>query len=211
MTDQLNQQPAEHPLGDSVLNRIEEIRSAAAFSYDEAFSRNLGLVSEEEQQRLRNARVAIVGMGGVGGVHLATLARLGVGKFSIADLDDFEFANMNRQYGARVDTIGRPKVDVMAEEVLRINPEAELRVFREGVQEETLDEFLDGADLFVDGIDFFSIGLRRQLFRRPPRRESTESPPARWASAPHGCSSTPAACRLTRTSISATHTASWSS
>ena len=61
------------------------------FSYHEAFSRNIGWVTEAEQQRLRQARVAIGGLGGVGGVHLLTLARLGIGGFAIADFDVFEF------------------------------------------------------------------------------------------------------------------------
>ena len=61
------------------------------FPYDEAFSRNLGWVAPWEQQALRAKRVAIAGMGGVGGVHLLTLARFGVGGASIADLDRFEF------------------------------------------------------------------------------------------------------------------------
>jgi molybdopterin/thiamine biosynthesis adenylyltransferase len=110
--------------------------------------------------------VAIVGMGGVGGVHLMTLARLGIGRFSIADLDVFELANMNRQYGARVDTLGYAKVQVMAAEVRRVNPEVQLRVFDDGVQAESVDDFLQGVDLLVDGIDYFAIGMRRRLYRR---------------------------------------------
>ena len=54
------------------------------WSYEEAFSRNLGIFTKEEQETLRNSRVAIIGMGGVGGVHLMTLTRLGIGKFTIA-------------------------------------------------------------------------------------------------------------------------------
>ena len=89
--------------------------TGTAFDYDQAFARNLGWVTREEQARLRGKRVAIAGMGGVGGVHLLTLARLGVGSFSIADFDRFDWANFNRQVGATVDTVGRPKVDVLAE------------------------------------------------------------------------------------------------
>lgn len=137
-----------------------------SWDYDRAFCRNLGLVNEHEQQRLRNAHVAIVGMGGVGGVHLMTLARLGIGRFTIADLDTFELANMNRQYGAKTDTLGRPKVEVMAEEVRRVNPEVELHILEKGVQPETMDEFLEGADLLLDGIDYFALDMRRRLYRR---------------------------------------------
>jgi len=70
------------------------------FDYKVAFSRNIGWVTEAEQSRLRSKRIAIAGMGGVGGGHLLTLTRLGVGAFNIADFDAFELANFNRQAGA---------------------------------------------------------------------------------------------------------------
>jgi tRNA A37 threonylcarbamoyladenosine dehydratase len=100
-----------------------------AFAYDLAFSRNIGWVTEAEQARLRGSRVAIAGMGGVGGFHLLTLARLGVGQFNIADLDTFELANFNRQAGAGMASIDRAKVEVLAEQARQINPELDLRVF----------------------------------------------------------------------------------
>lgn len=134
--------------------------------YRESFKRNIGLVNEDEQTRLSSSRVAIAGLGGVGGIHLVTLARIGIGKFSIADNDTFEAANLNRQYGATVNTIGRSKVDVMAEVVSAINPGAEVSTFSEGVHEGNIDSFLTGVDLVVDGIDFFSVDARRLLFNR---------------------------------------------
>jgi len=142
----------------------------AAWSYDEAFSRNRGLITAEEQERLRTSRVAIAGMGGVGGVHLVTLARLGVGRFSIADPDVFETANFNRQYGATVRALGRSKAEVMAEEARAINPDVDLRVWPERITPENVAEFFEGADVFVDGIDFFSIEARRLLFGEARRR-----------------------------------------
>ena len=105
--------------------------NASTWSYDEAFVRNLGLVSADEQERLRKSRVAIVGLGGVGGIDLVALARLGVGRFTIADPDLFEIRNTNRQYGATLRSAGRPKADVMRDIVLDINPEADVRVFRD--------------------------------------------------------------------------------
>ena len=60
------------------------------FDYDSAFSRNLGLISPQEQQRLRHCRVAIAGLGGVGGAHVLTHVRMGIGKFHLADFDTFE-------------------------------------------------------------------------------------------------------------------------
>ena len=73
----------------------------------EEFVRNIGLLSEEDQGRIERSRVAVAGAGGVGGVHLLTLARLGVGRFSIADFDTFEPVNVNRQFGAMASTCGR--------------------------------------------------------------------------------------------------------
>lgn len=134
------------------------------FSYDEAFSRNLGWVTEAEQARLRHARVCIAGLGGVGGVYLLTLARLGVGAFSIADFDSFALANFNRQAGAAVSSLARPKIDVMVEMARDINPELDIRVFRHGLDPGNLDGFLDGADAYLDGLDFFALDIRRRVF-----------------------------------------------
>jgi sulfur-carrier protein adenylyltransferase/sulfurtransferase len=136
------------------------------FPYHLAFDRNLGWVTDWEQLALRAKTVAIAGMGGVGGVHLLTLARLGIGGFAIADFDSFEFANFNRQIGATLATIGRPKALVLEEMARAINPELRIRRFDAGVTAETVETFLDGADLFVDGLDFFEIAIRRQLFAR---------------------------------------------
>ena len=68
-----------------------------AFSAAEAFERNLGLISPEEQERLAKTTIAIAGCGGVGGVHAHTLARLGIGGFRLCDPDEFSLANFNRQ------------------------------------------------------------------------------------------------------------------
>ncbi len=136
------------------------------FPYDAAFDRNLGLIADWEQLALRAKRVAIAGMGGVGGVHLLTLARLGIGAFTIADLDQFEFANFNRQAGAMTGTIGRDKAAVLEEMARDINPELHIRRFDNGVTVDTIDDFLAGADLYVDGLDFFVLELRRLVFAR---------------------------------------------
>lgn len=136
------------------------------WSYQTAFNRNLGLITSEEQQRLRNARVAVAGLGGVGGIDLVTLARLGIGKFTIADPDIFEVCNTNRQYGAVQANMGRFKADAMAEVVQQINPEADIRVFREPIDRSNAGAFLEGADVLVDGIEAFEIDVRRMVFRK---------------------------------------------
>jgi molybdopterin/thiamine biosynthesis adenylyltransferase len=140
--------------------------SNESWRYRVAFCRNRGLVSEAEQERLRNARVAIAGMGGVGGVHLMTLVRLGIGRFTIVDPDTFEVANFNRQYGALRSTVGRSKTEVMGEMARDVQPELDLRVLPGLLTRENVDEFLDGVDVVVDGLDAFEVDMRRVVFRR---------------------------------------------
>ena len=134
------------------------------FSYDQAFARNLGWVTEAEQQRLKASRVCIAGLGGVGGVHLLTLARLGVGAFSVADFDTFALANFNRQVGATVGTLGRLKSEVMVAMALDINPNLDIRVFSSGLNEGNLEAFLADGDAYLDGLDFFALDIRRLVF-----------------------------------------------
>jgi hypothetical protein len=134
------------------------------FSYSQAFARNIGWVTREEQEKLRHMRVAIAGLGGVGGNYLLTLTRLGIGKFHIADFDSFDIANFNRQVGATLSTRGQPKAEVMANLAKDINPELDIKVFPQGVDAGSLDEFLDGVDLYVDGLDFFVFDIRQRTF-----------------------------------------------
>lgn len=134
------------------------------FDYHTAFSRNIGWVTEAEQERLRNCRVAIGGLGGVGGVHLLTLARLGIGKFNVADFDKFDLVNFNRQVGATMSSLGHPKIEVLEEMARDINPELDIHLFSDGVSSENLDKFLEGVDVYVDGLDFFVFDIRRKTF-----------------------------------------------
>jgi molybdopterin/thiamine biosynthesis adenylyltransferase len=135
------------------------------FSSSEAFERNRGLISKDEQEKLAQSLVAIAGCGGVGGLHAHTLARLGVGRFRIADSDHFSVANINRQIGATVQNIDRNKAEVTAEMIHSINPEASIEVSATNIDEENAADFVKGVDIFVDGVDFFSLPARRQLFR----------------------------------------------
>lgn len=138
--------------------------SPVCFARDEAFERNLGLLSQQEQDRLKHALVVIAGCGGVGGLHAHTLTRLGVGRFRIADPDTFSLANTNRQIGATVHTIGADKAQVTADMIRSINPEAEVEIFEGGITAKNAAAFVRGADLVVDGVDFFAVVARRQLF-----------------------------------------------
>jgi molybdopterin/thiamine biosynthesis adenylyltransferase len=137
---------------------------AASFDYDIAFSRNLGWLSRDEQDAVRSKRVAIAGLGGVGGLHLMALARLGVGRFHLAEFDTFDLANFNRQVGATMRTLGLSKLDVMTELARDINPELDIVAFPRGIDASNVAAFLDGVDVFVDGLDFFAFSARELVF-----------------------------------------------
>lgn len=134
------------------------------YDYKTAFSRNIGWTTPEDQARLRSARVAIAGLGGVGGAHLITLSRLGIANFNISDFDRFELQNFNRQAGATLPSIGRAKTEVLQGMARDINPEADIRVFPEGINPDNVSAFLDNVDIYVDSIDFFALDARRLLF-----------------------------------------------
>ena len=107
-----------------------------------------------------------------------TLARLGVGAFHLADFDTFDIANFNRQVGAMHVDPGKPKVEVIADMVRDINPEADIKIFPQGIDAANLPAFLDGVDLYVDGLDFFVFDIRQQTFAAV--RRAAAFPRPRW-------------------------------
>ena len=134
------------------------------FEHQTAFSRNIGWITRQEQDTLKSKCIAIAGLGGVGGSHLLTLVRLGVGKFNISDFDSFELPNFNRQAGASLSHLNQPKVDVLAEMALDINPNLAIKKFSTGVNTGNLSEFLTDVDVYVDGLDFFAFEAREAVF-----------------------------------------------
>lgn len=130
-----------------------------------AFGSNIGWVTHEEQDCVGRIRVAIAGLGGVGGLYALTLARLGVAKFRIADGDQFELRNFNRQIGATMATIGRMKSEVIKEKILEINPHAQVEIFPYLDMDNVTRFVSGGVDIVIDGLDFFALQPRRILFR----------------------------------------------
>lgn len=133
--------------------------------YQRSFSRNTGLIDDDEQQALRDTRVAIPGMGGMGGVHAAALARTGIGRFTIADFDHFEVHNMNRQYGSTASSIGKSKAHVMRDIILDINPSASITLINEPVGMGNMSAFLQDVDIVIDALDISAVQARRDIFR----------------------------------------------
>lgn len=121
--------------------------------YEASFTRNLGVISREEQEKLRNAKVTVVGAGGVGGITLIQLARMGVGHIHVIDSDSFEASNLNRQMLSFVSKLNASKATVASETLKDINPDLEVRVSLERVREENAMELLAETDVIVDATD----------------------------------------------------------
>lgn len=124
---------------------------------DDQFSRTRLLLGDNGIEKLQKARVAVFGVGGVGGYVVEALARTGVGSLDLIDNDTVACSNLNRQIIATHDTIGKLKVDVAADRVHAINPDCTVRVYRTFYLPENKDQFdFSQYDYVVDAIDTVS-------------------------------------------------------
>ena len=124
--------------------------------------RTAALLGEDAIQKLNQARVCILGVGGVGSYCVEALARAGIGSLTVVDSDTVAASNINRQLIALHSTVGRDKVEVEKERILEINPEARVTAKKMFVTEENLPALLsDGFDYVVDAID--SVGTKVAL------------------------------------------------
>lgn len=123
----------------------------------EQFVRNLGIMSEEEVNKLQQTKIAIAGCGCIGGFSAELLARMGIGRFLLADPDTFDLSNINRQCAATHLTVGMSKVTVLKNHLLAINPDLEIIEYSAGVNERNVDDFVQGADYVIDAIDYFAF------------------------------------------------------
>lgn len=120
----------------------------------EQFSRTSLLLGEEAMEKLYNSRVAVFGVGGVGGYVCEALVRSGVGNFDLIDNDEVALSNINRQIIATHKTVGKYKVDVMKERMLDINPDVNVNVYKCFFLPENSDEFpFEEYDYVVDAVD----------------------------------------------------------
>ncbi len=121
---------------------------------NEQYTRTELLLGPQAMERLRQARVAVFGIGGVGGYVVEALARSGVGALDLIDDDTVSLTNLNRQIIALHSTVGRPKVEVAAERVSAIDPETQVRTYRTFYTPETAGLFdFTQYDYIVDAID----------------------------------------------------------
>jgi molybdopterin/thiamine biosynthesis adenylyltransferase len=132
--------------------------------YQKMFGRNIGIVTEQEQKKLRETTIAVAGIGGIGGASLFNLVRIGIGRLKIADPEDFAYSDLNRQQGSSYTTVGSKKVEVLQQALKSINPYVSIDAFPEGLTENNLENFLEGVSLVIDGLDFFCLSIRKSLF-----------------------------------------------
>jgi molybdopterin/thiamine biosynthesis adenylyltransferase len=128
-------------------------------------SRNWGFITAEEQQVLGSVKIAVAGAGGDGGLVALHLARLGVRHFAIADPEQFEAENTNRQAGCDATTLGRNKAEVIADAIRRIAPPASVDVYPDGVSATCVTDFVRGATVVVDETEYTRPHLSLMLAR----------------------------------------------
>ena len=120
---------------------------------ESAFRRTKILIGDEGLEKLKNAKVAVFGVGGVGSFVVEALARAGVGSFVLIDKDQVSLSNINRQLIATYNTIGKLKVDVAKKRILSINPEAKVETFAEFFMPGNTNTLNNSITYIVDAID----------------------------------------------------------
>ncbi len=138
--------------------------------YRERTDRNIGWISREEQEKIHKSVVCIAGCGGMGGLLASIFVRLGVGEVRIADCEVFDTSNINRQFAATRDNIEKSKAFETARMVRAISDDTTLVVYPQGITENTVLPFIEGASVVCDEIEFWAVGSRI-LLHQVARRE----------------------------------------
>lgn len=133
------------------------------------FSRNELAIGKEGLEKLKNATVAVLGVGGVGSFAVEALARSGIGRLVLVDKDNVDITNINRQIHALLSTIGRPKVELMKERIADINPECKVIALQMFYTEETYEQFFSyDLDFVIDASDTitYKVHLMKECLKR---------------------------------------------
>lgn len=125
------------------------------------YSRNMKMLSEGEIEKLHQMRVCVLGCGGLGGYVIEMLSRIGLGHLTVVDGDVFEVTNLNRQLLSTVENLGKSKALTAKERAGVVNPETDVRVFSDFVDENNAVDLLKGHDVVVDALD--TIDLRKMV------------------------------------------------
>lgn len=129
------------------------------------YRRNYGFFSDAEQQKITESAVSIAGVGGDGFQLGEKLARMGISKFKVADPEVFEEENINRVSGAKHSTLGKNKAEVFEQVIRDIQPEAEISIYPEGVNQDNVEDFIKGSDLVIDESELTRLELGTMIAR----------------------------------------------
>ena len=149
-------------------DKIRAVKEGEAM--ENQFSRSNALLGEVNMEKLKRARVAIFGVGGVGGYAIEALARSGIGEFLLVDKDTISITNINRQIIASHDTLGMDKIEAMKQRILSINPNAKVEVRKCFFLPENKDEFdFSSYDYVIDAVDTVTAKIALSLKAKEQR------------------------------------------
>ena len=121
--------------------------------YWEIASRQMSIVTRSEQERFKDAKITVIGCGGIGGETIEMLARMGVGELVLVDKDAYDLSNLNRQTLATITDLGLVKSEVAAEKVRLINPYVKTTTFNEHIDQTNIDKVIGDSDIVIDALD----------------------------------------------------------
>jgi len=136
------------------------------YTIDHRYNRNIGVWTEEFQNKLKEVTVGVAGLGGAGGALTSILARNGFGRIKIADPAVFAAPDLQRQFYAKESTLGQNKTDVSERELHDINHEVKIVAYRNGISKENIDDFLDGCDFVHEVIDYSLPELKTLIHKK---------------------------------------------
>ena len=121
--------------------------------YWEIASRQMSIVTRSEQERFKDAKITVIGCGGIGGETIEMLARMGIGELVLVDEDAFDLSNLNRQTFASITELGLDKSAVAEEKVRLINPYVNVTTFNEHVDQTNIDKIIGDSNIVIDALD----------------------------------------------------------
>lgn len=139
--------------------------------YEQMISRQKEIFSSQQQEKIRNTNISIVGCGGLGGTVIEQLVRAGFENLTIIDQDVFDYTNMNRQIRSNIDTINKSKVEMTKNESLKINPDLNINTIDTTITQDNISDILNGSDIIIDAVD--NVYTRVLLSRECKKQEIT--------------------------------------
>ena len=121
--------------------------------YWEIASRQMSIVNRSQQEKFKDAKITVIGCGGIGGETIEMLARMGIGELVLVDKDSFDLSNLNRQTLASLPDLGLDKSEVAGEKVRLINPYVKVTTFNEHVDEKNIDKIIADSNMVIDALD----------------------------------------------------------